>query len=743
MNKNIYLLLAVGGVLVATTSCTDEEPNAPVSDLISYGTGADATFTDAELQFPAKRGIKKTTSADTYDVEFVDEFTAYNVMWYNTGSSKYYLDFQPTYYEAGVDELVDEDGNITQAGVEEVFVNSEFVPQPSAITNASNGALEAFVAGIESCVVDGTVSRVLGMPIKGTTATAAEVAAVWPALEYLEVPLTSPVADLAVASEVAWLAEFMALVSSKGLRVDYVGASYYGSYTSLDTFKTAVAALNTSYNLPVVLSAVTATDVYAGDVTLATFMAGVTSYMQESISWLDAQSYVYAYAWDVDMVDPNLDLYDDTTSTFTTIGEAFMDISYVPVYAVQPDASTLPATSSATGYEYAFNKLSNDGFEDGTDFWTLDNASVISVDQSAVLGVGLDMYLFDNNMLYMGDGDGSATQTFTLSADKYDQYTFGFVGRVQDKDGRGATDGTKLYMVVTAADGTEIYNGSTSTDAVTTNSTSLFNALGTFKATTASTTISVKIVKEGGASTNQAFVDNVFISCAGSALLGENLFVNGDIEAGAHDSNAVKNVQGIVTRSDTNGYLFCDDGSYMLYLGNTSNNYANFGYKGIAVEDGAKYRMSADVRLTSDLTSVPGASDELDGITPTGTDYYSESETPTGDGYFYFQMKKGSNNGVVHYSGGAYYQLGGTYVAPAGSSDETYYTVKMAKENGGGFHNLVWDYVVDYSTLGGYTTVSPFVLIAKVKAEALFAHVDNVKFQKVYTEAEADAIIGW
>ncbi|MFI3305798.1 MAG: glycosyl hydrolase, partial [Rikenellaceae bacterium] len=426
MNRNRYILLSLCS-LVALSSCQSEEENAPVSEIEAtvYEGGRDLTFTDEELDFwssserydksttTARRGVNhRTTAGEASDNATQIEY--FNATWYLSEGYAYSADGQPE--------------------------GAEFVPMAPITTN-----IDAFVRTVQGYIESGYVNRVAGFnPNDSSSLTAADAIAGWAALEYLEVPLLSPVANLI---DTSWFEEFLALASAEGIRMNYLAVEYEGSIieagsgallladlqSKLDAFELMIDTYYPAYSeLPVILTGVSTPDEVGGVYTEDGLKDEIQKFMIDAQTWLEDETpstYIKAYAWHT---------YNKRAlpATLISASSKMQQLGYV----FYIDGFVVDWSLDIPEVEYD-NLIENGDFESGsTSGWDGGNGftyiaySTAETSYTANLfmsGGGTGMVLLN---LATGNGSKNIYQNNIMLKPNY-KYAMGFTGRVHSEEG--------------------------------------------------------------------------------------------------------------------------------------------------------------------------------------------------------------------------------------------------------------------------------------------------------------------
>ena len=245
----------------------------------------------------------------------------------------------------------------------------------------------------------------------------------WASLQRLQVPLGSPVID-ATMNESLWFDAFMNKINELQYRVDYLCVKYIGE--DLNTLKTNIEALQTKYNLPILVTGFALVDADAISSETNEYDADeVKAFMDEAITWFDEQEYIYGYAWtsfDIDnpvgctsalLADGNL----------TPLGKYYME-------SEDGGDGTEPGEP-----QYGENLVQNPGFEDTPNFigWTKNQWNV-NLDNK-ITNPALSEHIISGDCTLRFSGKDWADVKQTLTVTKNKKYICGCTGRVQDAVG--------------------------------------------------------------------------------------------------------------------------------------------------------------------------------------------------------------------------------------------------------------------------------------------------------------------
>lgn len=125
----------------------------------------------------------------------------------------------------------------------------------------------------------------------------------WPALESMNLPLTSP---SCAHPQNAWMQDFMENATATCKRVDWVGIHWYGG-ANFATFVNNITSYHDLYGQPIVITEFASADWSATTVAGNKLSrAAVLAFMKKALPWLEAQDWIVGYAWfSFDTTDPS------------------------------------------------------------------------------------------------------------------------------------------------------------------------------------------------------------------------------------------------------------------------------------------------------------------------------------------------------------------------------------------------------------------------------------------------------
>lgn len=397
MKKIIYIISVIFGLCFY--SCSEEYAvQGPAEDDSAGGTG-DVTeednginidFTEEALRLDNKRGLS-LTEAQRQLIQNIQEISLENFGWL------YNLCDNDIWHLTGVECV-----HVADLAIDEAGLNR-----------------------LSKLVKEGTCERILCSDVpyseQDIESSVNNAINTWTNLQKLKVPLGSPTIDL-TKEEDPWFEAFMNKINELQYRVDYLCVKYLGS--DIEDLKLKIQALNTKYQLPILVTGFAVVDSDATSTEENEYSAeDVMDFMKSSMEWMDDQEYIYGYAWTSFDIDEAIGctsaLFD--TEGLTELGEYYVMNEKEPEYG--PNLVPIP------------------GFEEDniSDFWTWTDGLKIVDDSNGEVISGLKTCRMEksNNKIMLKN-------SINITSGK--RYKFGFTGRVQTKAGPEGTGNTIAYV---------------------------------------------------------------------------------------------------------------------------------------------------------------------------------------------------------------------------------------------------------------------------------------------------------
>ncbi len=200
--------------------------------------------------------------------------------------------------------------------------------------------------------------------------TVDEAIALWPQLEELGIPLSSPCpADYSYG----WLDEFMAAAKKKNYRVDFIAVHCYQDFSqqgAANLMKSTLTAIYEKYSLPIWLTEFGAIDisVWAGQSNKNCTLKAAKEYIDSTTKMLESLGFVERYAWFLDNFSetgtarpseaPYTSLYNDDDSISET-GKIYKSVSSNAALTLETER--LPAGKKGSVYAAAVQALGGKG----------------------------------------------------------------------------------------------------------------------------------------------------------------------------------------------------------------------------------------------------------------------------------------------------------------------------------------------------------------------------------------------
>lgn len=388
MKKIIYIISVIFGLCFY--SCSEEYAvQGPAEDDSAGGTG-DVTeednginidFTEEALRLNNKRGLS-LTEAQRQLIQNIQEISLENFGWL------YNLCDNDIWHLTGVECV-----HVADLAIDEAGLNR-----------------------LSKLVKEGTCERILCSDVpyseQDIESSVNNAINTWTNLQKLKVPLGSPTIDL-TKEEDPWFEAFMNKINELQYRVDYLCVKYLGS--DIEDLKLKIQALNTKYQLPILVTGFAVVDSDATSTEENEYSAeAVMDFMKSSMGWMDDQEYIYGYAWTSFDIDEAIGC---TSALFDTEGLTELGEYYV-MNKKEP--------------EYGPNMIINSDFETGLNpGWTWSSGATTGVKAEELISGsrtcrinGVDRYIISKDFITVKPGQ---------------KYVFGFTGRIQKSSGPEGT----------------------------------------------------------------------------------------------------------------------------------------------------------------------------------------------------------------------------------------------------------------------------------------------------------------
>lgn len=246
----------------------------------------------------------------------------------------------------------------------------EYVPMIWGKSSVTSANLQKIKSGYEN----GAYSHLLTFnepDNKGqSNMTVEEAIALWPQLESLGIPLSSPCpADYSYG----WLDDFMEAAKKKNYRVDFIAIHCYQDFSqqgAANLMKSTLTAVYEKYALPIWLTEFGAIDisVWAGQTNKNCTLKAAKEYVYSTTKMLESLGFVERYAWFLDNFSergtarpseaPYTSLYDDNDKISET-GKIYKSIASNPPLVLETE--NLPTGKKGSLYAATVNALGGKG----------------------------------------------------------------------------------------------------------------------------------------------------------------------------------------------------------------------------------------------------------------------------------------------------------------------------------------------------------------------------------------------
>lgn len=251
-------------------------------------------------------------------------------------------------------------------------IDAEYVPMIWGAGSVNAGTLSRISEGVKN----GTYEHLLTFnePDANTPGISSGVSVetaldLWPQLEALNVPLSSPAPTY--YADGGWLDDFMEGAKERGYRVDFIALHCYQNFAdpaSVDALKAQLTEVYAKYGLPIWITEFAAIDIWAwgGGKNPACTQEAALTYTKNVTDMLENLGFVERYAWFIDNTGSPSEspaeeakytyLFDPDDSISAT-GEVYKNqVSRLPLFLYEP---FLP--EAQVGREYFFTVTAEGG----------------------------------------------------------------------------------------------------------------------------------------------------------------------------------------------------------------------------------------------------------------------------------------------------------------------------------------------------------------------------------------------
>lgn len=243
-------------------------------------------------------------------------------------------------------------------------INAEYVPMIWGAGSVNERTLSHIAEGVKN----GTYTHVLTFnePDAATPGISSGVSVetaldLWPQLEALDVPLSSPAPTY---YGTGWLDEFMEGAQERGYRVDFIALHCYQNFAdpnAVEELEAELTEVYAKYELPIWITEFAAIDIWAwgGGKNPACTEEAALLYTQKVTDMLENLGFVERYAWFIDNTgspaearaeEAKYTYLFDNDGGITGTGEVYRDVpSRIPLYLT---SSMLPVGKAGQDYDF-------------------------------------------------------------------------------------------------------------------------------------------------------------------------------------------------------------------------------------------------------------------------------------------------------------------------------------------------------------------------------------------------------